>query len=204
MEVVESGEIVTMDRFMTDPSGIRTIEALRRAQEEGHPLRYVFFSDSGSLTDPPGPPCLSQWATTPFAAEGFDFRSAEQAMMHGKARPFGDLEMADRILAARTPYQAKILGAQVRGFSDEVWIRHRFEVVVAANLPKFATLPSLRAYLLDTGDEVLAEWSPTDRVWGTGLDEFDEHARDPSRWPGLSLLGFALMEVRGRLRSEAT
>ena len=188
---------------MTISSGIRSIEALRRAQADGLELRYVFFPDSGSLTDPPTSSCLSQWATTPFASVGLGFRSAEQAMMHGKAMLFGDVEMADRILASRTPYQAKIHGAQVRGFSEEVWIRHRFEVVVAANFPKFASLPVLRDYLLSTGDDVLAEWSTTDRIWGTGLDEFDRDARHPARWPGLSLLGFALMEVRERLRKGA-
>jgi hypothetical protein len=187
---------------MTNISGIRSLDALRRVQADGLELGYVFFPDSGSLTDPPTSSCLSQWATTPFASGGFEFRSAEQAMMHGKAMLFGDFEMADRILASRTPYQAKIHGSQVRGFSEEDWIRHRFEVVVAANLPKFANLPVLRDYLLSTGDAVLAEWSTTDRIWGTGLDEFDREARDPARWPGLNLLGFALMEVRGRLQDE--
>jgi len=185
--------------FMTELSGIRSLEELRRAQTAGRPLEFVFFPDSGSLTDPPTASCLSQWAVAPFAAGGLEFRSAEQAMMHGKAKLFGDAEMAARILAARTPYQAKILGAQVRGFSEETWIRHRFEVVVAANLPKFATNPVLRSYLLSTGGAILAEASSTDRVWGAGVDEFDRDARNPSRWPGLSLLGFALMEVRGRI-----
>jgi ribA/ribD-fused uncharacterized protein len=188
-----------MDRFMTCSSDIRSIEDLRRAQRAGRDLEYVFFPDGGSLADPPTASCLSQWATAPFVSGGLEFRSAEQAMMHGKAMLFGDAEMAGRILAARTPYQAKILGAQVRGFSEEAWIRRRFDVVVSANLPKFATNPVLMAYLLSTGGAILAEASPTDRVWGTGLDEFDRDARDPAKWPGLSLLGFALMEVRDRL-----
>jgi ribA/ribD-fused uncharacterized protein len=184
---------------MTEISGIRSVEELRRVQALGRRLEFVFFPDGGSLTEPPGPSCLSQWATTPFRAGDVEFRSAEQAMMHGKAVLFGDLEMAGRILAARTPYQAKRLGSEVRGFQEEVWIRHRFEVVVAANLPKYAGTPALREYLLSTGEAILAEASSTDRIWGTGLDEYDREARDPSRWPGLSLLGFALMEVRGRL-----
>lgn len=189
---------------MTSSSDIRSIEDLRAAQAAGRDLDYLFFPDSGSLTDPPTASCLSQWATAPFVSGGLGFRSAEQAMMHGKAKLFGDGEMAERILAARTPYQAKILGAQVRGFSEEVWVRHRFEVVVAANLPKFTTNPVLLDYLLSTGDAILAESSSTDRVWGTGLDEFDRDARNPAKWSGLSLLGFALMEVRGRLAFGST
>lgn len=123
-------------------------------------------------------------------------------MMHGKAVLFEDSVMAGRILAARTPYQAKSLGAQVRGFSEEIWTAHRFEVVVAANLPKFATNPVLRDYLLSTGDSILVESSATDRIWGAGVDEYDRDAKNPGRWPGLNLLGFALMEVRERIRNK--
>jgi predicted NAD-dependent protein-ADP-ribosyltransferase YbiA (DUF1768 family) len=35
------------------------------------------------------------------------------------------------------------------------------------------------------GSQVLAEASPRDRVWGTGLAADDERARSPERWPGL-------------------
>jgi len=189
-----------MGLFMTNLSDIRSVDELRAAQAAGRALHFVFFPDSGSVTDPPTASCLSQWGRSPFEAKGCQFLSAEQAMMHGKASLFGDREMADRILASRTPYQAKSLGAQVRGFSEEVWIARRFEVVVAANFPKFATNPVLREYLLSTGEAILAEASPTDRTWGTGLDEYDRDAKSPDRWPGLNLLGFALMEVRKLLR----
>jgi ribA/ribD-fused uncharacterized protein len=47
---------------------------------------------------------------------------------------------------------------------------------------------------------VLVEASPVDSVWGIGLAADDEQAASPDRWPGLNLLGFALMEVRSRLR----
>lgn len=63
--------------------------------------------------------------------------------------------------------------------------------------------PQLRAYLLSTGDRVLVEASPMDRIWGIGLAADDERALDPSRWRGLNLLGFALMEARDRLRTDA-
>ncbi|MEN9308256.1 MAG: hypothetical protein RL173_2188 [Fibrobacterota bacterium] len=189
-----------MGFFMTNLSDIRSVEALRVAQATGRNLSYVFFPDSGSVTDPPTASCLSQWGHSPFDADGCRFLSAEQAMMHGKAVLFGDLEMAGRILAARTPYQAKSLGAQVRGFSEEIWMTRRFEVVVAANLPKFATNPVLRDYLLSTGDAILVESSATDRIWGAGVDEYDRDAKNPDRWPGLNLLGFALMQVRALIR----
>ncbi len=61
--------------------------------------------------------------------------------------------------------------------------------------------PQLRDFLAGTGSRVLAEASPRDRIWGTGLAAGDERAGSPERWPGLNLLGFALMEVRRQLRA---
>ena len=36
-------------------------------------------------------------------------------------------------------------------------------------------------------------------LWGIGLAGDDERASSPSRWKGLNLLGFALMDVRDEL-----
>ncbi len=172
---------------------------LRAACALGRTFRYVFFPDCGTISDPLTASCLSQWAITPFESQGISFHSAEQAMMHGKALLFGDLDMAENIRASRTPFGAKNLGGKVRGFSESTWIRHRFEVVVEANLPKFATNSVLREFLMSTGESILVEASPTDLVWGNGLDQFDKASIHPDQWPGLNLLGFALMEVRVRL-----
>ncbi|WP_370469003.1 NADAR domain-containing protein [Amycolatopsis sp. YIM 10] len=44
------------------------------------------------------------------------------------------------------------------------------------------------------------EASPHDDVWGIGLAHDHPDAAEPGCWPGLNLLGFALGEVRARLR----
>jgi len=75
--------------------------------------------------------------------------------------------------------------------------------VVRANQAKFSQNPALASYLLNTGDRVLVEASPVDAIWGIGLAADDVRATDPARWQGLNLLGFALMQVRARLRSTA-
>ena len=175
------------------------ITSLRAALGAGASFDVILFPDCGQASTPLTSSCLSQWATTPFRDGPCEFHSAEQAMMHGKALLFGDQETAARILRTRTPFQARELGFQVRGFSEDTWIARRFDVVVGANLPKFRENPALADFLLGTQGAVLAEASPTDLVWGTGLDALSPQARDPRRWTGLSLLGFALMEVRTRL-----
>lgn len=47
---------------------------------------------------------------------------------------------------------------------------------------------------------MLAEASPFDGVWGIHLSAASPEARDPLKWRGENLLGFALMEVRDELR----
>ena len=75
----------------------------------------------------------------------------------------------------------------------------RSEVVFRASVAKFTQNAELGAYLRGTGDRVLVEASPTDRIWGIGLAAEHAHATEPSKWRGLNLLGFALMRARSQL-----
>jgi ribA/ribD-fused uncharacterized protein len=133
-------------------------------------------------------------------------RSADQLrlLIRDGAQPkyllFGDAKVAAQIREAPHPGAAKRLGRQVRGFREQHWAAHRFDVVVTGNMAKFGQHPELREFLLATGDRVLVEASPRDRIWGIGLAAGDERAMSPHEWLGENLLGFALMEVRHRLR----
>jgi hypothetical protein len=165
------------------------------------PVKYLFFwghrpQRDGSV----GSGCLSQWWPAEFTVDGVLFRTAEHYMMWRKATLFGDRPMAERILAARHPRDAKMLGRGVAGFDDRKWAAERFEIVVTGSVAKFGRHPSLREWLVGTGERVLVEASPTDRVWGIGLAASDERAADPARWRGLNLLGFALMQAREQLQ----
>ncbi|MFF4854556.1 NADAR family protein [Streptomyces rubiginosohelvolus] len=151
-----------------------------------------------------GASCLSQWWPSPFTVDGVTYASAEHWMMAGKARLFGDPEAEASAVTAKSPAAAKKAGRLVRGFDEDVWIRERFALVVAGSLHKFGQAPELGGYLLGTGDRVLVEASPRDRIWGIGLAADDERAERPQEWRGLNLLGFALMEARERLRAGAT
>jgi ribA/ribD-fused uncharacterized protein len=179
----------------------RTVDQLLRfTRDGGQPKYLLFWGHQPPPTGGVGKGCLSQWWPAAFTADGVSYPSAEHYMMAAKARLSGDADAAERILAAPHPGAAKALGRQVRGFDEQRWAQHRFDVVVAGNLAKFAQHPQLRDFLAGTGSRVLAEASPLDRVWGIGLGADDEQATSPEHWPGLNLLGFALMEVRHQLR----
>ncbi len=67
-------------------------------------------------------------------------------------------------------------------------------------MAKFSQNKDLKIFLLSTGNKVLVEASPYDKVWGVGLTKQDENITDPNNWLGINLLGFALMTVRDMLR----
>ena len=58
----------------------------------------------------------------------------------------------------------------------------------------------IREFLLSTGDAILAEASPYDKIWGIGLDRETAMKGSVEQWQGENLLGCALMEVRDWLR----
>lgn len=182
----------------------RTAAETAAAFARGNRLKFLFFwghrpPQAGGV----GAGCLSQWWPARFEVDGLSFATAEHYMMWRKAVLFGDDEAAAKILDASHPHQAKTVGRQVRGFEQQVWEEQRYDIVVTGNLAKFGQHDELRAYLLDTGDRVLVEASPVDRVWGIGLAANDPRAGDPGQWRGLNLLGFALAEVRQILRRQA-
>jgi hypothetical protein len=64
--------------------------------------------------------------------------------------------------------------------------------------------PELRDFLLGTGSRVLVEASSRERVWDIGLTAAGDRGTSTAYRQGLNLPGFALMEVRHRLRARAT
>jgi ribA/ribD-fused uncharacterized protein len=191
---------------MSEPlSTVRSVDALV-AYAAGVPrVKYLHFwghrpQRDGSV----GAGCLSQWWPAPFTVDGVEYATAEHWMMAGKARLFGDADAERRALDATHPKAAKAAGRSVLGFDETVWQRERFALVAEGSRHKFGQHPDLRDFLLATGERVLVEASPLDRVWGIGLAADDERAEDPARWRGLNLLGFALMDARDRFVGETT
>lgn len=147
-----------------------------------------------------GKQCLSQWYMAPMTIDGVYYNCMEQYLMAEKARTFGDEATEARIMAEYSQMVIKKLGRQVTDYDDAIWCAERQEFSVRGNIYKFAQNPKLKEFLLSTGDRILVEASPKDRIWGIGLDENHPDAMVPSRWQGENLLGFALMEVREHLR----
>ena len=85
-------------------------------------------------------------------------------------------------------------------FTKEQMEHFKYAIVLLGNWHKFSQNRELREFLLSTGDSALVEASPYDNIWGIRLSANSPEARDPFKWRGQNLLGFALMEVRDELR----
>lgn len=198
-----SGRSTNLNNTMKNDLHIRSVSELIASMDSGHRPKFLFFwghtpLSSGSI----GKSAFSQWFDAPFVVDEVRYPTAEHFMMAEKARLFGDEDIRSLVLAAPTPNKAKQLGRAVRGFDDARWVAARFDVVVAANLAKFSQNAAMGDFLLSTGNRVIVEASPVDKVWGIGMAADDPDAEVPSRWKGLNLLGFALMEVRDRLSKK--
>ncbi|MFD8080646.1 NADAR family protein [Kitasatospora sp. NPDC059722] len=188
------------NEHMGDPVDTRDRTELAALVDAGARPKWLMFWGHRARQDGAiGQGALSQWWPCRFTVDGVEYASAEHWMMAGKARMFGDAAIERRVLAARTPAEAKKLGRLVADFDEATWTAGRFELVVAGNVAKFGQDEALRSYLLGTANRVLVEASPVDRVWGIGLAADDERAERPAEWRGENLLGFALMEARARL-----
>ena len=115
------------------------------------------------------------------------FRTSEHAFMALKAHEFGDTD-------------AKHIGRTVNNFDIDRWANVRYDAMKAALLAKFTQNENHKRALLDTGNKILVEASPSDRVWGVGLEIGDRRLYSENTWRGQNLLGQCLMEVREIIR----
>jgi ribA/ribD-fused uncharacterized protein len=153
---------------------------------------HVFFYGS----------CYSQWAMRNIQIGSLTYNCAEQYMMSQKAKLFEDDHACHMIMMSEDPAEQKAWGKKVKNFNQEKWEEVCRGVVYAANYAKFTQHHDWRLQLLMTGDKVIVEASPTDRIWGVGLSALDLRIRDPENWRGDNWLGEAIMQVREQIRKE--
>ena len=185
------------------PEGIPKYTRFWLTQEAAYDKQHVFClfwghrpSRDGSITQS----CLSQWWMGEFRSVARKYCCMEQFMMEKKAQLFGDETIRKQILEGQTPDQFKALGRKVQGFDQELWDRAKYSIVLNGNWCKFSQDRRLKAFFFSSGDSILVEASPYDTIWGIGLSADSPDARNPWKWRGQNLLGFALMEVRDELR----
>lgn len=145
---------------------------------------------------------FSQWHKEEFYVYGTRYNCAEQFMMAMKAITFNDVDTFTRIMNATEPRRQKALGREVKNFVPEVWDRLSPIIVFKGSVEKFKQNYYLLEELAKTGDKILVEASPHDKIWGIGLTEEQAKVTPRSEWPGENRLGNILTEVKTILCAE--
>ena len=147
---------------------------------------------------------FSNFATCTIEAEGHTFRSSEQYFMWQKAVYFRDDVIAQAILDAKSPAQAKKLGRRVDGFNNEDWDKVKLNAMFNAVYLKFKQNENFKDLLLmeDIMDKDFVEGSPIDKIWGVGIAWDSPLIEDEGNWLGENLLGKILNSVRAALLKE--
>ena len=138
--------------------------------------------------------------------EEIKFFTAEHAVHFLKALLFKDINMSIAIRRTWTPKEAKHLGRLVKNFDSKIWDENKEKIyhdVIKAKFTRnrFSNMVDLRQMLLDTGDAILVECSPYDRIWGIGYSKDSKEFinKEFDKW-GQNLLGKILMNVRSEIK----
>ncbi|KEQ58273.1 DUF1768-domain-containing protein, partial [Aureobasidium melanogenum CBS 110374] len=156
-----------------------------RTKEKPHGIFSQFYECT--FTDPKYP--------------DIEFKCAEQYMMYNKAQTFNSPDIAAQILATTASKAQKALGRKIKGFSDAIWDAVKFGIVERGNLLKFEQDEDFKKVLLETGDRLLVEAAPQDKIWGIGHTAAAAKKVSREIW-GQNLLGKVLMNVREKIRAK--
>jgi len=156
--------------------------------------KYTFFYQNRTP--------FSNWYPSNFVYGDIMYCCGEQYMMHRKALLFKDAVAAKCIMDTKVPKEHQSLGRIVQNYVDSKWADVRYEVMAAGLYCKFDQNPKLKAALLNTGNTIMAEASPYDKIWGIGMAATDSGVENQNNWKGQNLSGKVLMEVREVLQSE--
>lgn len=161
--------------------------------------KFTFFWEHKE--DAIHPEC-SQFYKSSFTIDGIEFNCTEQWMHWKKAIIFGDQEMAQKILKAKSPFDQKKLGREVSNFNAAIWSSVAFDIVFRGNIEKFSQNLQLLERIAKSKGTLLVEAAPNDKIWGIGLEASDPKAMDKTQWQGQNLLGIIVTRVRDILCVE--
>ena len=156
---------------------------------------YVFFYRTSSP--------FSNWYPTKYTYNEIEFNCSEQGVMWNKAILFNDYENAKKILKCIETEQHKMkkLGRLVKNFDNDIWNANKINIYKNHCREKFKQNEYLKQELMNTKGKILVETSPTDKIWGIGMNEKQARQTNPKEWKGLNLLGRILTDIREEFES---
>jgi hypothetical protein len=153
---------------------------------------YQFFFTSASI--------LSNHHRCMFEVDDITYTSLEQYFLATKATRFGDEDKLAKVMSLTDPMDIKRLCSRVEHFNRQTWEAEAPALIRIGLVAKFDQNPHLLSKLLTTGSLILAECSPSDLLWGIGLNITSDQLLNLP-WPGQNKMGELLMSVREELRA---
>ena len=141
------------------------------------------------VCDPYG--CFSNFSPHPIQLDGLDWQTVEHYYQSQKFVGSQEERLIQVIQNAPTPEKAAAIGRDRTRQLRPDWEQVKQQVMWKGVHAKFITHIDIQLILLDTGDELLVENSPTDYYWGCGQDK-----------TGQNQLGKTLMKVRQEIRQR--
>jgi hypothetical protein len=135
--------------------------------------------------------CFSNFSPHPIVFGGLQWQTVEHYYQAQKFVGSENERLIQVIRGVPTPENAAALGRDRTRKLRPDWEHVKQQVMWQGVLTKFLTHPNIQAILLDTGDELIVEDSPTDYYWGCGQDK-----------TGQNQLGQILMKVRQEIRQR--
>lgn len=173
---------------------------LRKPAEHNGPTPVLFHGADESKGEYR---TFSNMSQHPIEVEGVQYPTVEHYFQGMKAKEFGDKEMEEKIVKAKTPKAVKAMGKKVKNFIKEVWDAKRDEVMRTGVRAKFIQHPELRKQLLETGDRPIGEADARNLYWGIGTAVTSEKSKFPEKWRGQNKMGKLLMELREEFKSQS-
>lgn len=131
-----------------------------------------------------------------------EFNCSEQLFMYLKAITFKDYTMANNILRAKTPKEAKMYGRMVRNYDNKIWDSKRDDCMLEAITAKYHSCEKFREFINIHKDKKFAEASPYDTIWGIGMSETNPKATNPNEWLGENRLGECINKLISNVKTE--
>ena len=99
--------------------------------------------------------------------------------MFCKAKEFGDNASVTAIMNAKDAASAEAIGARIKNFDSEVWMKVCDGQMRKGLMAKFNQDEELKTYLMGTRNKILIEGNPHDTYWAAGLHIHDQDIWNP-------------------------
>ena len=92
------------------------------------------------------------------------------------------------------------MSKQFKNYKGDLCMSAAEEYMYKGMLAKFTQNDSLKRTLLETGENLICEANPNDKVWGVGLSLANNEVFIEDKWKGRNLAGCLLQRVRELLK----